>query len=271
MSNTTFKHQALDNPAESIRLVHVKAQQNAPFLELCLSTHSVANIVPYFAVSYTWGDGLLTEDISINEHPTKVTKNCLYALKQINKRHPSHECSEEPTYLWIDSICINQADNDEKGHQVAMMGSIYAKATKVLACIGPAADNSTILRNVLDDIQIHHTQFYAYREHLRSGGWGLPDNDRKIAQFLRSYLRGSKTPKDKFEFNFARHASTLRTGATGLESGSFRSLPHQTEVATASRSYVVVIASQSLKLIYASTLPPFSTKRVMWTMLMSTA
>jgi hypothetical protein len=204
MSGIAFKHQALDDSAQNIRLIYVKAQQTAPFLELCLSTHSVTDTLQYLAVSYTWGDGRLTEDISINGHLMKITKNCLYALEQIKNRYPSDEDSEEPIKFWIDSICINQDDNDEKGHQVAMMGNIYAKATKVLACIGPAADNSTILRTVLDDIQIHHTQFYAYREHLRSGGWGLPDTDRKIAQFLRSYLRGSITPKDKFVIQFRK-------------------------------------------------------------------
>lgn len=196
MSNTTFKHQALDNPAESVRLVYVKAQQNAPFLELCLSTHSVANIVPYFAVSYTWGDGILTENISINSHPAKVTKNCLYALKQINRRYPSYECSEEPTYLWIDSICINQ-DDDEKGHQVAMMGNIYAKATKVLACVGPHANDSLMLRSFLDDIKIHNPIAHATAEILPSGYWCW-DMGLGIEELLQSHLQHSIVSRDEF-------------------------------------------------------------------------
>jgi hypothetical protein len=30
--------------------------------------------------------------------------------------------------IWIDAICINQNDENERGHQVAMMRSIYSKA-----------------------------------------------------------------------------------------------------------------------------------------------
>jgi hypothetical protein len=40
-------------------------------------------------------------------------------------------------YLWIDAICINQADADEKGMQFTMMGSIYAQASRVLIWLGP--------------------------------------------------------------------------------------------------------------------------------------
>lgn len=198
MSKTTFKHKALDNPAESIRLVHIRAQQTAPFLELGLSTHSVADNVQYFAVSYTWGDGGFTEDIIINGHLMKITKNCRYALEQINRQYPSDECSQEPPYLWIDSICINQEDNDEKGHQVAMMGDIYAKATKVLACIGPAADNSSMLRTLLDDIKTQNPPLYADREKLRSGCWFYEFSHWGIKlSTLQSYLQDSIVSRDK--------------------------------------------------------------------------
>ncbi|KAK2615941.1 hypothetical protein N8I77_002662 [Diaporthe amygdali] len=42
-----------------------------------------------------------------------------------------------PLNLWIDALCINQADNDEKASQVAMMGRIYAATTSVTVWLGP--------------------------------------------------------------------------------------------------------------------------------------
>ncbi|KAI1384733.1 heterokaryon incompatibility protein-domain-containing protein [Hypoxylon trugodes] len=39
-------------------------------------------------------------------------------------------------YLWIDSICINQNDNKEKARQVALMGEIYRRASKVVGVLG---------------------------------------------------------------------------------------------------------------------------------------
>jgi hypothetical protein len=40
--------------------------------------------------------------------------------------------------LFIDQLCINQADNAEKGRLVRRMGEIYSKAKRVLAWLGPS-------------------------------------------------------------------------------------------------------------------------------------
>ena len=45
--------------------------------------------------------------------------------------------------LWVDAVCINQKDDDEKGSQVALMKEIYSKATSVIAWLGPTANEST--------------------------------------------------------------------------------------------------------------------------------
>jgi hypothetical protein len=42
----------------------------------------------------------------------------------------------KPRILWIDAICINQDDNDERGEQVARMGAIYGQATTVVLWLG---------------------------------------------------------------------------------------------------------------------------------------
>ncbi|KAK3367008.1 hypothetical protein B0T24DRAFT_534534 [Lasiosphaeria ovina] len=42
------------------------------------------------------------------------------------------EDSPDATLFWIDALCINQADEDEKSKQVPRMGDIYNKHTKSL-------------------------------------------------------------------------------------------------------------------------------------------
>jgi hypothetical protein len=54
----------------------------------------------------------------------KVQPDLLAALKAL--RHP-----QEDRYLWIDAICINQADIGERNHQVEMMSTIYGQAKRV--------------------------------------------------------------------------------------------------------------------------------------------
>ncbi|KAG6365916.1 hypothetical protein INS49_000092 [Diaporthe citri] len=55
----------------------------------------------------------------------KITANLLQAL--VAMRYPSR-----PRAVWADSISINQADNEEKGRQVALLGPIYNRARRVL-------------------------------------------------------------------------------------------------------------------------------------------
>jgi len=48
--------------------------------------------------------------------------------------------------LWIDSVSINQEDNDEKGFQVALMGDIFSRAEKVLVWLDKASEVSLSAR-----------------------------------------------------------------------------------------------------------------------------
>ncbi|KAI6797812.1 hypothetical protein KC332_g13920 [Hortaea werneckii] len=66
-------------------------------------------------------------------------------LRQLQK-HRSHG------YFWIDAICINQDDIDEKNCQVQMMGEIYESAECVIACLGEHADDSRLLFEHLGDL-----------------------------------------------------------------------------------------------------------------------
>lgn len=45
--------------------------------------------------------------------------------------------------LWVDAVCINQCDDEERYQQVARMADIYSSAAKVVIWLGPEADNST--------------------------------------------------------------------------------------------------------------------------------
>ena len=45
--------------------------------------------------------------------------------------------------LWADAVCINQKDNIEKGHQVAMMNEIYKRTGQVLIWLD-AGDQETV-------------------------------------------------------------------------------------------------------------------------------
>lgn len=84
---------------------------------------------PYRCLSYTWGEPLPTFPIHVNGCRMQVGQNLHEFLVTASKRFAS-----EP--LWIDAICINQNDDQEKSVQVQRMGSIFREAIEVLIWLG---------------------------------------------------------------------------------------------------------------------------------------
>ena len=77
-----------------------------------------------------------------------VSPNLWAGLKAIYAyTHKENSCQR--WLLWIDAICINQNDDDEKSSQVQRMGEIYGGAERVLVWLGSEADNSACVMSVL--------------------------------------------------------------------------------------------------------------------------
>jgi hypothetical protein len=85
----------------------------------------------YEALSYAWGDAKDTSPMILDRTLYYITKNLECALRYFRYK-------ESLRVLWIDAICINQNDLDEKSEQVLIMGEIYSRATKVYAWLGEA-------------------------------------------------------------------------------------------------------------------------------------
>jgi hypothetical protein len=59
----------------------------------------------------------------------KITKSVSMIMDSLYKKSRS-------IYVWIDGLCINQNDNDEKSGQIRLMGEIYARAQQVVISLG---------------------------------------------------------------------------------------------------------------------------------------
>ncbi len=94
----------------------------------------------YSAISYAWGDLTDLKTIECDGHPTNVTRSLFEALERF--RSP-----EEEYILWVDALCIDQQNSEEKTSQVRLMQSIYKKASYVLVFLGHENTDS-----VLDDL-----------------------------------------------------------------------------------------------------------------------
>ncbi|KAK3339616.1 heterokaryon incompatibility protein-domain-containing protein, partial [Lasiosphaeria hispida] len=124
-----------------IRLLRVTRGKRGDPIHAVLQACRLWDRPRFKAVSYTWatatGDTARRSHIFLGPYwfLLPVTVNCPDALECFRKE-------DEDITLWVDAICIDQNDNNERNHQVGMMDSIYAVAQEVLVYIG-AGDSTT--------------------------------------------------------------------------------------------------------------------------------
>ncbi|KAF4427476.1 Heterokaryon incompatibility 6 OR allele [Fusarium acutatum] len=182
---------ALRTASTEIRLLDLYPSQGLVDSRLIgrLYTTSIESPSPYIALSYVWGLGDKTQSIDVStlnddeETFILITESLETALQHFRK-------PDEVITLWIDQICINQADNKEKSQQVAMMGSIYSSATQVLVWLGPAQDGSDELMGVWQSIGQKSEEF------------GLESYMTPQSYYLISTLGRSKDPSDETAVRF---------------------------------------------------------------------
>jgi len=128
------EHQYSPIPDGWIRLIQLTpdhGDKQAPvrcrLVDYCLSD-TEQGTHPYEALSYVWGvqgpDGP-KEDLHCQNGYLHIMRNLEAALKRLRYRSVDR-------LLWVDSVCINQMDVDERASQVLMMAKIYAHASRVL-------------------------------------------------------------------------------------------------------------------------------------------
>lgn len=101
-----------------------------PLQDLAESNHHL-----YDSLSYAWGSPKKTKSILIGDCSLPITTNLHAALLHLRDRFLER-------IIWVDAICINQQDLNERSSQVQRMAMIYALANCVIVWLGEADDNS---------------------------------------------------------------------------------------------------------------------------------
>lgn len=139
----SFSYDALPDARYWIRLIEILPGADSAETNCSITAYKLEEAPAYFAVSYTWGDPADMVSILMDGKRLQIRNNCRQVLQQA-RYHASSR------YYWIDAICINQADLDEKNHQVQFMSQIFESAAHVHACIGQHADDSEFVFSILD-------------------------------------------------------------------------------------------------------------------------
>jgi hypothetical protein len=143
---------------DSIRIIHLDSSvdDNAPITFKILQSRLSDVKLEYEALSYTWGAQYPKQRAFCRNPPSalEVTQNCYSALRRLR--------NDSVRQIWIDAICINQEDNDERGAQVRMMDRIYARASQVIVDLGEETPGCRLLFTELMEADKSKTQTGEY-------------------------------------------------------------------------------------------------------------
>ncbi|KAK5116259.1 hypothetical protein LTR62_008586 [Meristemomyces frigidus] len=114
-----------------LRVLTVMAGVFGTPLVCSLDRARVLSAKPFDALSYVWGDRSNTVELQIDGKALVVTTSVCEALQHL--RSP-----QELLHIWIDQVCINQDDIEERNAQVQQMHTIYQRAECTYIWFGPA-------------------------------------------------------------------------------------------------------------------------------------
>jgi hypothetical protein len=146
-------YESLEDQRKQIRLLSFESRDR-----LSLETFDIDDAPPYTALSYTWGEPSSEHSVWLNGHEIMIRLHLrmaltdIYALLQDQNRidyifrwdssyqdtayYPPSDIdiaksTEALRYFWVDALCINQTDIQERNHQVSLMRQIYFQARTV--------------------------------------------------------------------------------------------------------------------------------------------
>ncbi|KAF5232664.1 hypothetical protein FANTH_12869 [Fusarium anthophilum] len=142
-----FHYEAFDLESAGFRLVRLeKGVQSQLRCHLWQAYLNDNDIIPYEALSYSWGSQNTPREIKVDGKILSITESLYEALWHL--RRP-----DEDRMLWVDALSIDQNNIKERGHQVNHMGEIYKKADRVIIWLGYVSGNAVKLKSGIDMLE----------------------------------------------------------------------------------------------------------------------
>ncbi|KAH8587273.1 heterokaryon incompatibility protein-domain-containing protein [Bisporella sp. PMI_857] len=148
--NTTsgaYRYQPLNLAQTQIRLFRLRNTQSGDALTGALEVHVLEAAPPFKALSYIWGPTGGEKDLIVDGRMLQVRSNLYDFLVSYQTRtqvyytaafceYSDYAQSPNEAWLWIDQLCIDQQNHQERSHQVRLMGAIYRQARQVVTWLG---------------------------------------------------------------------------------------------------------------------------------------
>ncbi|KAF7536573.1 hypothetical protein G7054_g4439 [Neopestalotiopsis clavispora] len=115
---------------DSIRILELLPGKLQDPVACRLHVHNLSTAPPFEALSYVWGHRYVKNAILVDGRTHHFgTSNARQALRRLRY-------IDKVSFIWIDSICINQKDEREKERQIQLMPQIYRQAEETIIWLG---------------------------------------------------------------------------------------------------------------------------------------
>lgn len=166
---SSYKHKALSG-TNAIRILELLPGPRGTPIHVRLISASLDDNPVYEALSYEWGlpsrgtyqpkdvPNLVQITVTVKRfifcdgESILITENLEAILQRL--RYPDGQTR----FLWIDGICINQDDVQERTSQVSLMTRIYGQASKALVWIGEEKADTEAAWMLIDELAYRYNQ-----------------------------------------------------------------------------------------------------------------
>jgi len=129
--------------------IHPNADIDRSLYELPAFSPRVAT-PSYEALSYTWGSLDRPQKILVeNDDTLNAAMSELFIYSNLDEALRYLRYTDAIRTLWVDAICINQKDEQERNEKVVKMADIYSYASRVIVWLGSTFANSQEAFSVL--------------------------------------------------------------------------------------------------------------------------
>lgn len=140
-----YQYEPLGSPTSQIRLLELLPGRGTIRCRLKVAELDEAEFtyepISYCWKTYTsehWWGGSYKEKKRQKTYKVVVDGLSFYITESLESALRQMRYKTQIRLLWADAICINQADDEEKSAQVALMGKIYQSGSRTLVWLGDA-------------------------------------------------------------------------------------------------------------------------------------
>lgn len=168
--------------ASEIRILELQPSWRASGRVRCQLRHVGLGGKPaYEAVSYSWGAEAADQEIEVDGCALGVTPTLRAALLRFRALGARR--------LWIDAVCINQADLVERGAQVRLMRAIYGGCARLLVWLGNGSEETDYAMRLVERYSRSERDREAVVGALRLGEEHSPALVRALSALIQLFSR----------------------------------------------------------------------------------